>query len=117
MILSGASGQARLYNSSLFTFNTLRGQDPAHLHQNLVEYVSKFSPNVRDIFLDKFLFTEQLKRLNDSKILYQVFERFAAIDLHPESVSNTEMGYLFEELIRRFAEISNETAGEHFTPR
>ena len=72
---------------------------------------------MRDIFLEKFLFTEQLKRLNDGKILWQVFERFCEIDLHPSAVTNIEMGYLFEELIRRFSEISNETAGEHFTPR
>ena len=71
---------------------------------------------MRDIFLEKFLFTEQLKRLNDGKILWQVFERFCEIDLHPSAVTNIEMGYLFEELIRRFSEISNETAGEHFTP-
>src|SRR6202035_3576664 len=74
-------------------------------------------PNVRDIFLDKFLFTDQLKRLKEADILWQVFDRFCQIDLHPDRVSNIEMGYLFEELIRRFSEISNETAGEHFTPR
>jgi type I restriction enzyme M protein len=71
---------------------------------------------VRDIFLDKFRFTESLKRLNGG-ILWQVFERFCAIDLHPDVISNVEMGYVFEDLIRRFSEISNETAGEHFTPR
>ena len=118
MILFGAvGGKVRVYNLSRFTFETLKGQDPGQLHQNLIDYITKFSPNVRDIFLDKFLFTDQLKRLNDGKILWQVFERFCEIDLHPDKVSNIEMGYLFEELIRRFSEISNETAGEHFTPR
>jgi type I restriction enzyme M protein len=118
MILFGAIGaNIKVYNLSRFTFKTLHGQDPGQLHQNLVEYVTKFSPNVRDIFLDKFLFTDQLKRLKEADILWQVFDRFCQIDLHPDRVSNIEMGYLFEELIRRFSEISNETAGEHFTPR
>lgn len=118
MILFGAvGGNVRVYNESRFTFETLKGQDPGQLHQNLVDYITKFSPNVRDIFLDKFRFTEQLKRLKEGGILWNVFERFCEIDLHPKTVSNLDMGYLFEELIRRFSEISNETAGEHFTPR
>jgi type I restriction enzyme M protein len=118
MILFGAvGGNVKVYNLSAFTFETLKGQDARQLHANLVDYITKFSPNVRDIFLDKFLFTDQLKRLNDAGILWQVFERFSEIDLHPDKVTNIEMGYLFEELIRRFSEISNETAGEHFTPR
>jgi type I restriction enzyme M protein len=118
MILFGAvGGNVKAYNLSRFTFESLKGQDAGQLHQNLIDYVTKFSPNVRDIFLDKFLFTDQLKRLKDGDILWNVFEKFCEIDLHPENVSNIEMGYLFEELIRRFSEISNETAGEHFTPR
>ncbi|SFO25935.1 type I restriction enzyme M protein [Roseovarius lutimaris] len=118
MILFGAvGGNAQVYNLSRFTFDKLRGQDPRQLHDNLVDYITNFSTNVRDIFLDKFLFTDQLKRLKDGGILWNVFERFAEIDLHPDTISNLEMGYLFEELIRRFSEISNETAGEHFTPR
>lgn len=118
MILFGAAGgNIKVYNLSRFTFDKLRGQDPRQLHDNLVDYITKFSGNVRDIFLDKFLFTDQLKRLKDGGILWNVFERLCEIDLHPDRVSNIEMGYLFEELIRRFSEISNETAGEHFTPR
>ncbi len=118
MILFGAvGGNVKAYNLSRFTFDSLKGQDAGQLHQNLVDYVTKFSPNVRDIFLEKFLFTDQLKRLKEGDILWNVFEKFCEIDLHPENVSNIEMGYLFEELIRRFSEISNETAGEHFTPR
>jgi len=118
MILFGAVGDnIKVYNLSRFTFKTLHGQDPGQLHANLLDYITRFSPNVRDIFLDKFLFTDQLKRLKDGGILWQVFERFCEIDLHPDAVSNIEMGYLFEELIRKFSEISNETAGEHFTPR
>ncbi len=118
MILFGAiGGNIKVYNLSRFTFGSLHGQDPGQVHENLIDYITKFSPNVRDIFLDKFLFTDQLKRLKEADILWQVFDRFCQIDLHPDRVSNIEMGYLFEELIRRFSEISNETAGEHFTPR
>ena len=118
MILFGAAGdKIKVYNTSRFTFETLKGQDPGQLHREPDRLHHQVLPNVRDIFLDKFLFTDQLKRLNDGGILWQVFERFCQIDLHPETVSNIEMGYLFEGLIRRFSEISNETAGEHFTPR
>ncbi|MBK5930119.1 type I restriction-modification system subunit M [Halochromatium salexigens] len=117
ILFSEVGNNVKVYNCSRFTFASLKGQDPSQLHANLIDYISQFSGNVRDIFLDKFLFTDQLKRLNDSGSLWPVFERFTEIDLHPDSVSNLEMGYLFEELIRRFSEISNETAGEHFTPR
>lgn len=118
MIIFGAvGGNVKVYNLSRSTFATLKGQDPSQLHKNLVDYITKFSANVRDIFLDKFLFTEQLKRLNEGGILWNVFQRMTEIDLHPDRITNIEMGYLFEELIRRFSEISNETAGEHFTPR
>ena len=117
-LLSGVVGQdIRLYNLSRFTFASLKGQDAKDIHKNLVDYITKFSGNVRDIFLDKFLFTDQLKRLNDAGLLYQVFDKLTQIDLHPNAISNLEMGYLFEDLIRRFSEISNETAGEHYTPR
>ncbi len=117
-ILYAASGDGvSAYNTSRFTFATMRQQQAGDIHKNLTNFITSFSPNVRDIFLDKFLFTDQLKRLNDAGILWQVFERFAQVDLHPDHVSNIEMGYLFEDLIRRFSEISNETAGEHFTPR
>ncbi len=118
LLLFAAAGKGlKVYNLSRFTFDSLKGQEPGQLHQNLLDYITKFSANVRDILLDKFLFTDQLKRLNDGGILWNVFERCCAIDLHPDKVSNHEMGYLFEDLIRRFSEISNETAGEHFTPR
>ncbi|MBZ8117377.1 type I restriction-modification system subunit M [Roseovarius sp. LXJ103] len=117
-LLSGVVGEnIRLYNESRFSFAALKGQDPKDIHRNLLDYITKFSSNVRDVFLDKFLFTDQLKRLSDVGLLYQVFDRFTQIDLHPDTVSNLEMGYLFEDLIRRFSEISNETAGEHYTPR
>lgn len=107
----------KAYNLSKFNFQKLRGQEPQHLHDNLVDYITQFSPSICDIFIEKFRFTDQLKRLNDANLLWNVFERFCQIDLHPDQISNSEMGNLFEELIRRFSEISNETAGHHFTPR
>ncbi|MER2508142.1 MAG: class I SAM-dependent DNA methyltransferase [Amaricoccus sp.] len=118
LMLCEAAGEGfTIYNTSPFTFESLAAQSAGQLHKNLLTYIAGFSPNVRDIFLEKFGFAEQLKRLNDAGILYQVFDRFRRIDLHPSNISNLEMGYLFEEMIRRFSEISNETAGEHFTPR
>lgn len=113
--VANAGGQ--IYNASRFTFATLRQQDASQLRANLVDYLTHFSPNVRDIFVEKFKFTEVLKDLDDKGSLWMVFEKFCQLQIHPDQVSNLEMGYLFEELIRRFSEISNETAGEHFTPR
>ena len=79
-------------------------------------YIASFSSGARDV-LDKFDFDTQITRLDRANLLYLVVSKFAEIDLHPDAVSNLEMGYLYEELIRRFSELSNETAGEHFTPR
>ena len=93
MILFAAAGDnIKVYNLSAFTFESLKAQDPGQLHDNLIDYITKFSGNVRDIFLDKFLFTEQLKRLNEGGILWQVFDRFTQIDLHPDRVNNIETG-------------------------
>ena len=117
LLFAAAGDQIQVYNTSHFTFEKLRGQEPGQIHQNLKNYITNFSPEVRDIFVDRFSFVEDLTRLNEKGVLWSVFERFCQIDLHHDKVSNTEMGYLFENLIRRFSEISNETAGEHFTPR
>lgn len=117
MLFGAVGGGLKVYNYNKLTFAKIRNQDPGDVHKNLLDYVTSFNTSVRDIFLEKFLFTDQLKRLKDGGILWQVFDRFSQIDLHPDKVSNIEMGYLFEDLIRRFSEISNETAGEHFTPR
>ncbi len=114
---SAANAGGQVYNASPFTFATLRQQDAGQLRKNLVDYLMGFSPNVRDIFIEKFEFTEVLKKLDEAESLWLVFDRFCQVDFHPDAISNLEMGYLFEELIRRFSEISNETAGEHFTPR
>ncbi|TFB75312.1 SAM-dependent DNA methyltransferase [Cryobacterium glaciale] len=103
------------YNTSLYTVEKLSG-DPANVRANLLNYLDGFSANVRDIF-DRYDFPAQIARLDENDLLYLLIQKFAAVDLHPDRVSNTEMGLIFEELIRRFAEASNETAGEHFTPR
>ncbi len=103
------------YNTSPLDMKKLMG-DQDHIGENLYAYIQAFSPEVRDIF-ERFDFHAQVDRLAKSKLLYQVTEKFSNIDLHPEAVSNSQMGLVFEELIRKFAEISNETAGEHFTPR
>lgn len=108
------SGQS-FYNTSLMDMKKLMG-DQDHIKENLFAYIQAFSPAVRDIF-ERFDFYTQIERLAKAGLLYQVTERFANVDLHPEVVSNAQMGLAFEELIRKFAEISNETAGEHFTPR
>lgn len=103
------------FNTSPLDLKTLMG-DQDHIGENLRKYLQGFSPSVRDIF-ERFEFHAQIDRLEKAKLLYLVTEKFANIDLHPDAVSNAEMGLVFEELIRRFAELSNETAGEHFTPR
>ncbi len=108
------SGQL-FFNTSPLDMKTLLG-DQDHIKENLFAYMQAFSPAVRDIF-ESFDFHTQIDRLAKSGLLYLVAEKFAHIDLHPNIVSNAQMGAVFEELIRKFAELSNETAGEHFTPR
>lgn len=103
------------YNTSSLDLSKLLG-DQDHIRQNLYAYIQAFSPEARDIF-ERFDFQAQVERLAKANLLYLVTEKFANIDLHPEVVDNATMGSAFEELIRKFAEISNETAGEHFTPR
>lgn len=103
------------YNISLLDMKKLMG-DQDHTKENLFVYIQGFSVAVRDIF-ERFDFYTQVDRLAKAGLLYQVAERFANVDLHPDKVSNSQMGLVFEELIRKFAEISNETSGEHFTPR
>jgi len=90
--------------------------DPTHIKANLISYVNGFSSNIGDIF-EKYDFDNQIEKLASADLLFLVTQKFAEVDLHPEVVSNADMGGVFEELIRKFAELSNETAGEHFTPR
>ena len=113
-LLEQAAGQS-FFNTSRHTFATLLG-DPDNVAGNLRNYIAGFSESARDI-VDKFNVDVQIDRLDDHNLLYLVVSKFADIDLSPETVSNLEMGYLYEELIRKFSELSNETAGEHFTPR
>jgi type I restriction enzyme M protein len=101
------------YNTSKMDLNKLGETGVA---QNLESYVQSFSPNAREIF-EHFDFFNTIDKLSEADLLYKVAKRFATTDLHPEVVDNHNMGLVFEELIRRFAESSNETAGEHFTPR
>jgi type I restriction enzyme M protein len=113
-VLCTVSGE-QFFNTSPLDFRRLL-DDPGQIAGNLESYIAGFSAGAREI-LDKFDFNTQIARLERANLLYLVISRFAEIDLHPSTVSNLEMGYLYEELIRRFSELSNETAGEHFTPR
>ena len=113
-VLCQAAGQ-QFYNVSPLSMTRLL-DDPNHIADNLRSYVLAFSPGATDV-LQKFDLLTQIDRLDRADLLYLVVSRFCDIDLHPDNVSNLEMGYLYEELVRRFSELSNETAGEHFTPR
>lgn len=113
-ILNKAAG-FKFHNRSKFDFDKLIA-DPNNLAANFRNYLNGFSTDAREI-IEQFEFDNQITKLDENNLLFLVLKRFQEIDLHPKSISSMEMGYLFEELIRKFAEISNETAGEHFTPR
>ena len=104
-----------VYNTSPLTLRKVLA-DPNQVAGNLRAWIAGFDPETRDV-IEKFDFDAQIGRLDRAKLLYLVLARVTEVDLHPDKVSNVEMGYLYEELIRRFSELSNETAGEHFTPR
>lgn len=108
------AGQS-VYNTWSRNLTGLIG-DQDHIRDNLLAYLNAFSPAARDIF-EHFEFHTQIERLAKAGLLYLITEKFATLDLHPSTVDNAQMGLVFEELIRKFAESSNETAGEHFTPR
>ena len=127
MLLCRAAGQS-FYNLSPFVLQPIGSIEKSMPYQSLIadqgqltanvnNYVAGFSANAREIFLERFKLGDWLERLDEANLLYLVLKRFTEIDLHPDVVDNIEMGYIFEELIRRFSEQSNETAGEHFTPR
>ena len=103
------------WNTSRFDLEKLLG-DPDNLAANMMSYVNAFSSNVADIFTN-YKMDERVAELQSADLLYLVTKRFTEVDLSPEAVPNEHMGHIFEELIRKFAEASNETAGEHFTPR
>ncbi len=113
-MLNKASGQ-RFHNHSPLTFEKLKG-DPDNIDKHLVSYINGFSANVRRIF-EYFEFTNEIEKMREANILYLVVSKFCEVDLHPDRVPNEAMGLIFENLIRRFNELANETAGDHFTPR
>ncbi len=105
----------KFYNTSPYDFKKLL-DDSEGIYANFINYLDGYSPNVRDI-IEKFDFAKQLNKLKGGKILHLIVKELDKVDLSPEAVSNHDMGYIFEELIRKFNEQSNETAGEHYTPR
>lgn len=113
-VLTGITG-VQFYNTSELDLKRVL-DDPPNAADALRAYVAGFSEDAREVF-EKFDLYSQITRLDTANLLYLVLGRFVDIDLSPERVTNTEMGYVYEELIRRFSELSNETAGEHFTPR
>lgn len=121
LLCQAAGPGMRFYNTSKFTFTSLlKGETTSTgVADNLRNYIQGFPASVRDVFFEKFEFDKNIDRLSRANLLYVVLGKFCdpAINLHPDLVDNVTMGYVFEELIRRFAELSNETAGEHFTPR
>ena len=113
-LLEQAAGLS-FYNTSRLDFERLL-DDPNQIAQNLNAYIRDFSDNVREI-MERFAFGEQVARMDEKGLLFQVIRRFSSLNLSPERVDNMQMGYVFEELIRIGAEQANEEAGEHFTPR
>ncbi|MCH8903128.1 MAG: SAM-dependent DNA methyltransferase [Bacteroidetes bacterium] len=113
-ILNKVAGY-NFHNKSKFDFNKLVA-DPDNIAANLRNYINGFSEDAREI-IDQFEFDNQIVKMDEENLLFMVVKRFQETDLHPNKISSMNMGYLFEELIRKFAELSNETAGEHFTPR
>ncbi len=114
VMLQAAAGY-KFYNTSPFDLKKAIG-DPSQLRQNLVAYVNGFSPNIRDVF-EKYEFETELAKLEEYDLLLLVAQEFLKLDLHPDKVSNSEMGNVFENLISRSMEAANEQAGEYFTPR
>ncbi len=113
-VLESVSGE-QFYNTSPLNLRRLL-DDPAQIAGNLRSYIAGFSSSAREI-IEKFEFDSQITKLYDKNLLYMVVSKFTEIDLHPQAVSNLEMGYMYEELIRRFSELSKEDAGDHYTPR
>jgi type I restriction enzyme M protein len=113
-ILNKTAGY-NFHNRSQFNFDKLVA-DPNNIAANLRNYINGFSEDAKEI-IEQFEFENQINKMDEANLLFMVVKRFQEVDLHPDRISSMEMGYMFEELIRKFAEISNETAGEHFTPR
>lgn len=116
VFLKKAAGY-EFYNTSKYTFETLLDA-PDSIEANFRNYLNGFSKNVREI-IEKFKFDQEITTLADKNLLFIVIQEFTTpkADLHPDKISNLEMGYIFEEIIRRFSEAHNEDAGQHYTPR
>ena len=116
VLLRKVSGY-EFYNNSKYTFEKLL-DDPDNIEENFHDYLNGFSENVRDI-IEKFKFDGHIDTMANKGILYIVIKEFTSTraNLHPDVISNLEMGYIFEEIIRRFSESHNEDAGQHYTPR
>ncbi|MBC8508220.1 MAG: SAM-dependent DNA methyltransferase [Anaerolineales bacterium] len=114
-VLKQAAGGTNFYNHSLFDLRRL-AQDAGNVELNFNNYINGYSKNVRDI-IENFQLVKVVEKLVKNDLLFLLVEKFAEVDLSPAKVTNHEMGYIFEELLRRFSEMSNETAGEHYTPR
>ena len=106
---------SEVYNTSPLTMRRVL-EDPNNVAAHLRAWIAGFDADTREV-IEKFDFDAQIGRLDRARLLYHVVSRVTEVDLHPDRVSNVEMGYLYEELVRKFNELSNETAGEHFTPR
>jgi type I restriction enzyme M protein len=113
--LLNSTARVKFHNRSKFDFHEL-AQDPTHVAANLRNYINGFSIGAKEI-IDYFSFDDQIKKLDEYDLLYLVIKKFDEAGEMFKEVDTMEMGYIFEELIRKFAELSNETAGEHFTPR
>lgn len=115
--IAAGDRKQELFNTSGFTFEKLLGDAP-NIAGNLIAYIQGFSPRARDIF-DKFEFETEIAKLDEANRLYLIIKEFCSsdINLSPKAISNLQMGYLFEELVRKFNEQANEEAGDHFTPR
>lgn len=115
--IAAADRKQELFNTSGFTFEKLLGDAP-NIAGNLIAYIQGFSKRARDIF-DKFEFETEIAKLDEANRLYLIIKEFcsADINLSPKAITNLQMGYLFEELVRKFNEQANEEAGDHFTPR
>ena len=113
-LLDKKAGQ-RFHNHSKLDFTKLKA-DPSNIARNLNDYILGFSSNVQRIF-ERFEFADEIRKMDENNILYLVVSKFCDVDLHPNVLDNIGMGLLFEDLIRRFNEAANETAGDHFTPR
>jgi type I restriction enzyme M protein len=109
------AAKQKFYNTSRLDFAKLRGSADS-VAPDLLKYIRSFSPNVRAIF-EYFGFEDHVAKLEKANRLFLIVQKFAAVDLHPDAVPNHEMGLVFEELVRKFNEVANEEAGDHFTPR